>query len=125
VWELMSEVSFDAVPRSSAPTPSTHPSRLRQTTILQLELGQRYERADMQLAELFYSSGIPFNVARSPYFKRAMAGVAAAGPGHNPLSHTTSFVDPSPTTAWPLYCTSFTCCRLLSSSSFTCTNKAR
>ena len=52
-------------PRSSAPTTSTHPSRMRQTTIPQLELGQRYERADMQLAELFYISGIPSNVART------------------------------------------------------------
>jgi hypothetical protein len=38
---------------------------MRQTTIPQLELGQRYERADMQLAELFYISGIPSNVART------------------------------------------------------------
>jgi len=53
----------------------------RQLRLTDMNIAQRPERANTQLSMLFYGCGIPFNVARSPLFKRAMQTVAECGPG--------------------------------------------
>ncbi len=44
---------------------------------------------DAAVARCFYANGIPFNVARNPFFKDAVAAIAAAGPGYKPPSSET------------------------------------
>lgn len=41
----------------------------------------------MQVAIFFYANGLSFNVARSNYWRRMVAAVAAAGPGYLPPSY--------------------------------------
>ena len=46
------------------------------------------EEADDAIGKFFYAVGIPFNVARSPYYKEAMAKVAKAGTSYVPPGDT-------------------------------------
>ncbi|KAH9291987.1 hypothetical protein KI387_042831, partial [Taxus chinensis] len=46
------------------------------------------EEADDAIGKFFYAAGIPFNVARSPYYKEAMAKVAKAGTSYVPPGDT-------------------------------------
>ncbi|KAH9302637.1 hypothetical protein KI387_014220 [Taxus chinensis] len=46
------------------------------------------EEADDAIGKLFYTAGIPFNVARSPYYKEAMTKVAKAGTNYVPPGDT-------------------------------------
>jgi hypothetical protein len=41
----------------------------------------------MAVARFFYSNGIAFNVASSPYFEQFVKAVAAFGPGYKPPKH--------------------------------------
>ena len=64
-----------------------HRSTQRQLRLPEMAIAQRHDRANMQLSMLFYGCGIPFNVARSPLFKRAMQTVAECGPRFKPVSY--------------------------------------
>jgi len=53
-----------------------------------MAIAERQNKANLQLGMLFYGGcGIPFNVSRSPLFKRALQSVAEAGPGFKPVSY--------------------------------------
>jgi hypothetical protein len=39
-----------------------------------MAIAERHNKANLQLGMLFYGCGIPFNVSRSPLFKRALRG---------------------------------------------------
>jgi hypothetical protein len=55
-----------------------------QSTLSQVFSKKDKESVDMAAARFFYSNGIPFNVANSPYFTKFVADVAAFGPGYKP-----------------------------------------
>ena len=60
----------------------------RQLTFPSMAIAERHNKANLQLRMLFYGGcGIPFNVSRSPLFKRALQSVAEAGPGFKPVSY--------------------------------------
>ena len=59
----------------------------RQLTLPSMAIAERHNKANLQLGMLFYGCGIPFNVSRSPLFKRALQSVAEAGPGFKPVSY--------------------------------------
>ena len=61
----------------------------RQLTFPSMAIAERHNKANLQLGMLFYGCGIPFNVSRSPLFKRALQSVAEAGPGFKPVSYNT------------------------------------
>ena len=81
------------VHNSHAPLPAlarTHTSlpAQRQLTLPSMAIAERHNKANLQLRMLFYGGcGIPFNVSRSPLFKRALQSVAEAGPGFKPVSY--------------------------------------
>jgi len=58
----------------------------RQLTLPSMAIAERHNKANLQLGMLFYGCDIPFNVSRSPLFKRALQSVAEAGPGFKPVS---------------------------------------
>lgn len=80
-----------ASPLPLQPSPSVRPpaqgSTLRQLRIPDMQIAQRHDRANLQLGMMFYGCGIPFNVARSPLFTRAMQSVAECGPGFKPVGY--------------------------------------
>ena len=57
---------------------------MRQLTLPDAAAAQRTKKATKSMAMWFYANGIPFNTARSPYFRRMVAAVAAAGEGFKP-----------------------------------------
>ncbi len=59
-------------------------SNTRQLTYNETVGNQQRKAADLATAMCFYACGIPFNVARSPFFKRMMAQAANAGPSWTP-----------------------------------------
>jgi len=59
----------------------------RQLTLPSMAIAERHNKANLQLGMLFYGCGIPFNVSRSPFSKRALQSVAEAGPGFKPVSY--------------------------------------
>ena len=61
------------------------PTKETKTLNSLLKLVQKQE-VDDALADLFYKSSIPFNVARSPYFVNACAKIAEFGKGYVPPS---------------------------------------
>jgi len=44
----------------------------RQLTLPSMAIAERHNKANLQLGMLFYGCSIPFNVSRSPLFKRAL-----------------------------------------------------
>ena len=59
----------------------------RQLTLPSMAIAERHNKANLQLGMLFCGGcGIPFNVSRSPLFKRALQSVEA-GPGFKPVSY--------------------------------------
>ena len=60
----------------------------RHLTLPSMAIAERHNKANLQLGMLFCGGcGIPFNVSRSPLFKRALQSVAEAGPGFKPVSY--------------------------------------
>jgi len=60
----------------------------RPLTLPSMAIAERHNKANLQLGMLFCGGcGIPFNVSRSPLFKRALQSVAEAGPGFKPVSY--------------------------------------
>ena len=63
------------------------PTRLKESrTLNSLWKPVQKQEVDNALADLFYESGIPFNVARSPYFMNACTKIAEFGKGYVPPS---------------------------------------
>ena len=63
------------------------PTRLKESrTTNSLWKPVQKQEVDDALADLFYESGIPFNVARSPYFMNACTKIAEFGKGYVPPS---------------------------------------
>ena len=60
---------------------------MRQLTLPGAAAALRHKKASRSMAMWFYANGIPFNAARSSYFKRMVAAVAAAGEGFRPPSY--------------------------------------
>ena len=63
------------------------PTRFKESrTLNSLWKPVQKQEVDDALADLFYESGIPFNVARSPYFMNACAKISEFGKGYVPPS---------------------------------------
>ena len=72
---------------SSRPPAGGSSGTWRQLTLPGAAAAQRNKKATRSMAMWFYANGIPFNTARSPYFRRMVAAVAAAGAGFTPPSY--------------------------------------
>ncbi|GLJ53470.1 hypothetical protein SUGI_1140590 [Cryptomeria japonica] len=76
--------SSSCLPKVSSSLPKATGASVGSGTLKSFWKPVEKQQVDDALADLFYTSAIPFNVARNPHFRNAIQKVAKFGKGYTP-----------------------------------------